>query len=295
MTVHQLKQFFTPRGQALLPGFDDLWQALAFGPQEVAASFAGFSLHSAFQPIFDLKRRSTIGHEALLRAHGPSGATLSPEVVFATADDPAQLVGLDRLCRTLHALNFLRQESGDGGRLFLNVHPRHLLAVHEEHGKAFEAILKHCGIGPGRIVLEVLESGIEDTGLLRRAVRNYRSRGYRIAVDDFGRDHSNFERLLILEPDIVKFDRSLLLRATEDRRVRRVLRRLADIVHDLGAIAVLEGLEQPVHLQIANDAGIDWAQGYLLGRPQRALAAAGDSWPEEEQALIENVLWETAG
>jgi EAL domain-containing protein (putative c-di-GMP-specific phosphodiesterase class I) len=196
--------------------------------------------------------------------------------VVPTDDD--ELVFLDRLCRTVHALNFLLQSKASkngGSDLYLNIHARHLLHVASAHGQTFEEILRRCGLAPAQVVLEIQESAIEDSHRLGDAVANYRERGYRIAIDGFGREHSNFDRLWQLSPDIVKIDRSLVVRAAEDARVRRVLPKVVEIAQELGGHTVAEGIETEAQLDVALEAGIDRVQGFLLAKPQADCLAAG--------------------
>lgn len=236
--------------------------------ERALARFDGLRLSSVFQPLYDLQRRVVIGHEALLRATAPDGRAVGPEAVFSLPAAGSDIVHLDRLVRTLHALNFLVQRQQAGGYLYLNIHPRHLTTICGSHGLVFEAILKRCGLAPADIVLEVLESEIDDDSHLLDAVNNYRQRGYVIAIDDFGRRHSNLDRLWRLQPEIVKLDRSLIVAAAEDKRAALVLAKLVEIIHALSAVAVAEGIETPRQLAIARDAGADLVQGFFLGRPQ---------------------------
>ncbi|MBS1190651.1 MAG: hypothetical protein H6R10_2443 [Rhodocyclaceae bacterium] len=261
-----IRTFNRADGLARPPG-SPVAAELAVVNRRAAARFDGLVLTSAFQPIHDLQRRQVVGHEALLRATTADGEAVAPEAVFALPGAATDLVYLDRLARTVHALNFLVQRQQAGGYLYLNIHPRHLAAISASHGLVFEAILKRCGLAPQDIVLEVLESEIEDDDHLLEAVVNYRQRGYLIAIDDFGRRHSNIDRLQRLQPEIVKFDRSLVVAAAADPRAAQVLARLVDICHTLSAVAVVEGIETPAQLQAARDAGADLGQGYLLGHP----------------------------
>jgi len=251
-------------GAHLNPG-----DSLNLADQRVTGRFAGLTLDSAFQPIAQARSGQVSGHEALLRATAPDGSAIAPEAVFVLPTDGEEIVFLDRLARTVHALNYLLQAKNSGGDLYLNIHPRHLLAISGDHGLVFEAILKRLGLTPERVVLEILESAIDDSGRLAEAVANYRSRGYRIAIDDFGRHHSNFDRLWQLEPAVVKLDRSLIAEASRNPKARRILPRLVEIVHDLEAKVVFEGIETEDQLAIAIDAGADLLQGYYLARPER--------------------------
>lgn len=262
-----IRTFNRADGLATPPGSPVNAELVVAGTR-AAARFDGFTLTSVFQPIVDLQKKRVMGHEALLRATAPEGSAVSPEDVFALPGATSDIVYLDRLTRTLHALNFLVQRRQVGGYLYLNVHPRHLTAVNTSHGLVFEAILKRCGLAPADIVLEVQESEIDDDTRLLDAVANYRQRGYIIAIDNFGRRHSNLDRLWRLKPEIVKLDHSLVAAAAEDERAALVVAKLVEIVHALSAITVAEGIETAAQLKAARKAGVDLVQGHLLGRPE---------------------------
>src|SRR5690606_12878387 len=131
---------------------------------------------------------------------------LSPASVFLLPADADEVVYLDRLCRTLHALNFLLQAGENDGWLALNVHPRHLTGVLSEHGLVFESILQQCGLSPRRVVLEIGITALLQVPHLPMAVQNYRRRGYRIAVDNVPVEQPPLPLLLKLQPDFIKLD-----------------------------------------------------------------------------------------
>ena len=229
--------------------------------------YDGMQLHSAFQPLFLARTMRPVAYEALLRARDGDGTAIPPQEAFERPATPEDIVCFDRLCRTVHAVNFAGQ-ARPGELLFLNVNARHLLSVDGgTHGAAFETLLGHCGLTPAQVVLEILEAGIDDLGRLAEAVTAYQKRGYRIAIDDFGCRHSNFDRLWQLSPDVVKLDRSLILEATSNARARLILPKLVGIIHDLGGEVVCEGVETPEQHALAVNAGVDLLQGYHYARP----------------------------
>lgn len=265
MALSDIVRYLNAR-QRVRHGFaPDAPDALEVVGGRAQARFAELTLDSAFQPIFDLGRGRVVAHEALLRARSTRGAAVPPEQVFARPRGSEELVYLDRLSRTVHALNFVEQNA-EKGALYLNVDPRHLLAA-VDHGLVFESILRHIGIPPEEVVLEILESAIDDLSALRVAIGNFRSRGFRIAIDDFGRGHANFDRLWELRPEVVKFDRHLLVTADRDHRVRAVLSKLVDVAKAHTALVLFEGVETEEQLEIVRESGADLAQGFHLGRP----------------------------
>lgn len=233
--------------------------------------YDGLRLDSAFQPLFHTPSLRPVAHEALLRARDRDGRPMAPELALAVPRDVGDVVYFDRLCRTVHAVNFVCR-AGPEDLLFLNVGGGHLLSVTGgTHGHVFEALLRHCGLSPHRVVLEIVESRIDDLDRLVEAVAAYQKRGYRVAIDDFGCQHSNFDRLWKLTPDIVKLDRSLIVQSEVNPRARTILPKLVEIIHDLGAQAVCEGIETAAQHALAADVGADLVQGFFYARPHADL------------------------
>ncbi|MGE5478359.1 MAG: EAL domain-containing protein [Bacteroidales bacterium] len=265
--AQRLIDYFHDSAACALPG----GQCLRFDGHGVVGLYEDLHLHSAYQPLLDAATLQPLAHEALLRARLDDSTPVPPGEVFGRPSVASHIAFVDRLCRTVHAFNFSVQ-AGDGDVLYLNMDGRHLLNA-GNHGSAFETLLGHCGLTPRQIVIEILESGINDEERLIAAVANYQARGFRIAIDDFGCSHSNFDRLWKLTPDIVKLDRGLIVQSSSNPRARTILPKLIDILHDLGAKVVCEGIETAEQHELVVTAGTDMVQGFLYARPQAALLA----------------------
>lgn len=199
----------------------------------VQARFANLQLSSKFFPIIESSTGKIYGHRADLQAfNGNNGAALEPHAVFVLPSDDDEFIYLDRLVRTLHALNYLTHHIR--GNLLLKVHPRHVLSVPAEHGLAFEELLRPCGLMPEQITLELEIDGIEAVEHLQQAVRNYRQRGYHIAIHRFGRVSLDYERLARLKPEIVSLDPTLL---QSPEQLAIAIRH----IHSLGTMILMEG------------------------------------------------------
>lgn len=235
---------------------------------EVRANFIGLQLSSVFQPVVDVRRNAPLGYEALLRATDHKGKAVAPPAAFHLAEVAERLVKFDRLCRTLHTLNFLNMGKNNG-LLFLNVHPELLVAVNS-HGKVFEQVLHQHHVATHEVVIEIYEGAVSDENRLAEAIANYRERGYKIAIDDFGKEHSNLERLWTLAPEYVKLDGAIIQQAEFNTRLQRILPKLVEIIHELDAEVIIEGVETQAQLELARYAGIHLVQGFLLGRPAAA-------------------------
>lgn len=242
--------------------------ALQFDDNGAIGCYDGLRLYSVFQPILYATDMKPFAYEALLRVRSLTGELIGPQDLFKRTEVSEEILYLDRLCRVIHSINFFTQNPDRKLTLFLNVDGRHLLNVaNGGHGRTFQALLEFCGIRPQQVVLEIVESLVADSTHLIEALESYQKLGYRIAIDDFGSRESNFDRLWNLSPDIVKLDRSLVSQSVVNSRARRVLPKLVDIIHELGATVVCEGIEDDEQHAMAVDAGTDLLQGYYYARP----------------------------
>lgn len=266
-TTPHVEQLRLQLKESLLLDFDEYGLAEQ-STGEFHSTFLGVHLNSAFQPIYDSEAGDLYGHEALLRPSLGGELASTPEFAFSYAEQAGKLVEFDRVSRTLHVLNF-RQIYAENGLLFLNVHPKLLITVNA-HGKVFERILHANSVPTDRVVIEIPENLVDQDKQLEEAIENYRDRGYQIAIDDFGKKHSNLDRLWKINPDFVKLDISLIKEAEHNLNVRKVFTGLINIVRDLGAKPIVEGIETQSQLDIAIQAGATLLQGYFLGKPVTA-------------------------
>lgn len=230
------------------------------------ARWRNYTLHSHFQPIVSFSHRTIVGHEALVRASDESGQPIPPPVLLQQAQSTDALIGLDRLCRLLHIHN--AQRLGLAGYLFLNMHPLALAHLPMSGAAEFmQATLAETGIDVRRLIIEVTEDVIHDDSTFEASVAFLHELGCRVALDDFGAGHSNFDRVWRLRPYVVKLDRSFAVAAASGERERRLLPQIVELLHEAGSLVLLEGIETGEQGHIAMSADIDYAQGYHFGRP----------------------------
>lgn len=249
------------------------------GQGKVTGVFRDYSIATAFQPIYSLTHRSPVGYEALCRVRGADGSTIPPLELFRQVHGEAENVLLDRLCRAIHVHNFSAFPDKISW-IFLNVNPL-TTVVGKNYGPFFRDMLQHYQLPPDRVVVEILEQDIHDEAILSAAVDYYKELGCLVALDDFGAAHSNFDRLWRIQPDIVKFDRSIILQAEASGIVRKALPSLVGLVREIGCLTLMEGVETEPQALIAIDAGVDMVQGYYFGYPGESLV-----YPSENESRL---------
>lgn len=218
--------------------------------------YAGIRLESKFLPIVNTASGALHGHASTIQAFGlTNNVPMLPEAVFVLPSDDEEFVHLDRLVRTLHALNYLTRPTR--GNLLLRVHPRHILCVPANHGLAFEEILRPCGLFPDQITLEIDTDAVENSAHFIDAIASYRSRGYNIAVSNFGRTQLDFGFLRAIQADIVKLSPILL---GSSHPVGRIINN----IHKLQARVLIDGIDTGKLRQSAADFDIDLLQAHMI-------------------------------
>ena len=229
--------------------------------------FNTLTLSSQYQPIFGLADKCAIGYEALVVGTNLSGHEFRADTVFALSANHDEELFLDWLARALHLRNFSNMGAARG-QLFLNAYPD--AAVEDpHHPEVFARIIDFYNVSPEDVVVEILETGVDDEIQLSDAAVLYRKMGCKIAIDDFGVGYSNFDRLWRLQPDMVKLDGSIIRSAARDKHARIVLANMVKLVKECGANVAIEGIENSTEAKLAIDVGADFLQGYFFGRPSK--------------------------
>ena len=124
---------------------------------------------------------------------------------------------------------------------------------------------------PGEFCIEISEQQlIGQPTYLAEPVRRLKAAGIMVAIDDMGFGRSPIEALVVLDPDIVKIDRSLVAQCDTDLTTQHSCARLVKILHSLEIPAIAEGVETAEELAVLAKLGVEFAQGFHMGRPRSA-------------------------
>jgi len=235
-----------------------------FDLQEVLLSD---QLSTVFQPILDLRGRSVLGYEALTR--GPAASVYHmPLRLFEMAEEADLVFELDRKCRRRALASAVTLPNSL--KLFINVYPSAMYDP-ECQGPALVRLVEDLGLSADRIVLEITEkSAIENYSLFAETLRELTSLGFAVAVDDVGAGYSGLEKIAHLNPRYLKFDRELIRNIDSSYIRREMARALKAFAERIGSAIIAEGIEREGELQTLMELGIDYGQGFLLGRPAAA-------------------------
>ena len=227
-------------------------------PGRVVAQFYQSRLTSEFQPVVRASDSGIAGHHGLLRVYDERGQPVAPWNVFARASSDEQLVQLDRLTRTVHALNYFR-DADESRSLFLNVEQRLLRHVAADHGAYFESILAQLGIAPSRVVIVLPASAVDEPVSFVRAAISYRIRGYRVLAQLRSVREADLAHVFLADPHYVAVDATPTPPSPEGEGELRAL--VASLARR-GIHPVARRIQDEAQARAARDAGFTYLQGW---------------------------------
>ena len=243
--------------------------------EEVGAALENGEITYFVQPIFDLEQDRIEGVEALIRWVKPDGEILLPgQFLDLMADSYKRGVRPPLEAANEAAIGFSKLDppiycGWNISSKFLNN-----TVIPGLDADWLKALFN--GLPPEMTVFEIVESTVIDNpAATKTLIKTLRSRGMRIALDDFGIGMSNLERLLEYPIDILKIDRSFVQSQTRESR-EGIMHGLVEMSKTMGFQIIAEGIETQSQLDLVRAAGITHAQGYFLGKPQTA-----DYWLKE--------------
>ncbi|RZI59182.1 MAG: GGDEF and EAL domain-containing protein, partial [Pseudomonas sp.] len=218
----------------------------------------------AYQPIVDIATGQVVSGEALVRWQHPTRGTIMPGefIPIAERNDLIERLGelvLRIACRDAASWSSPIQVN-------VNVSPRQLKSG--RFPQILTEALEESQLPPQRLGLEVTETLLLDsTGKMLQQLQSFRDLGIKLVLDDFGSGYSSLSYLHKIDVDGIKLDADFL-KKLPDRKVAAIYRMVATLAADLNIYVVAEGIEDPAQLEWLKKNGIQFGQGYLLGRPE---------------------------
>lgn len=231
--------------------------------------FNGLSLRSVYQPIFR-RDNSILGFEALIRAKDEQGQNINPAELFRylhPSDEAfSDQISIDKLARVIHLRNFAKHAGQHW--IFLNMLPSSAVASIEKFSSQHLMLerLAELGIPRAHIVLEVLEHLYDDSTRLSFATQQSVENGFKIAIDDYGVEGSQEERVRQMTPSIMKIDRSILSGFIEGDQ--DPMHRAIALAKEVCAQVLVEGIEDKDEYNAMLALDVDYFQGFYLGLPK---------------------------
>lgn len=218
-----------------------------------------------FQPILDVQVGKVVGYEVLSRIE-VDGEIMRADEFVEIAEKIGVIHRLDCLVIEL-ALQRLAAE-GHQGYIFLNLSPRAM--VLNEFARSLRQIVADSGIPPERIVFEITERDtVKNLALMERFLNDLKFDGFKLAIDDFGSGFSSFHYLRRFPVDFLKVEGDFVVNILNNTKDRAFVQSMQSLAHELGIQVIAEFVETAEVLEELKQMGMDMAQGYHIGRPDR--------------------------
>ena len=219
-----------------------------------------------YQPIVALASGRCIGVEALLRWRRPTGELIAPDLFIPAAEQAGLITSI-----TERMLQLVQHDTG----AWLAAHPDFHVAVNLSPADIesptlvawLDRFMRETGARPASLTLEITERGLVDIAAARDVMRQLHARGYEIAIDDFGTGYSSLSYLESLELDILKIDRAFVEAIGTRAPTSQVVNHIIAMARAMGMRMVAEGVERQSQADYLQAHQVQYAQGWLFGRP----------------------------
>ncbi len=216
-----------------------------------------------YQPIVDVKSRKIYKYECLARVVD-KGKVISPFVFLGAA---GRLGLLTSITKSMINKSF-KYFSNKNIKFSINITERDILDGYLVEFIKLKA--KMHGINPTNVTFEVLENLTlsNESDMVNKTIGLVKDYGCDIAIDDFGSENSNFSRLLSLRSDYIKIDAAFVKGCDQDLEKQKIIGAIVQLTKRLGIKSVAEYVSSEPIYETIKHLGVDYAQGYLFGKPE---------------------------
>ena len=224
----------------------------------------------AYQPIYDLERRTPIAAEALMRWH-PSPSEAFPAADFidiARANGLIQQLGDHLRHRAVHDIGAIQRSSGRLGSFLLSLNVSTEEVVEHDLTRVIQDLCATADVKPNSLIVEMSETTlITQHTEATRTIEELRALGLRVALDDFGSGYSSLSHLARSPVDLLKIDPSITATIVDDDESSAIVDAIVHLARRLKIGVSAEGIETEEQLAELRRAGVRSGQGHLLARP----------------------------
>lgn len=221
-----------------------------------------------YQPVVSTKNGCICGLEALARWEDPNYGLLSPGAFIEILEEYRQIYKLDQYI--IEAVCRDYRDASDNKKPFAPVSlnfSRLDFELCDIVGYLCETVEKY-GVPKNFIDIEITESALTDQqDFLPNAIKNLRSFGYKVWLDDFGSGYSSLNVLKDYQFDVLKIDMKFLSGFKDNEKTRPILENIVSLTKQLKMLSLTEGVETAEQFSFLEAIGCDRAQGYLFSKP----------------------------
>lgn len=223
-----------------------------------------------YQPIYNTKLGKYTSAEALIRMRDHTGKFIPPDVFIPIAEKSSLILDigdfvLEEVCRTLS-----EEKLSDYGFEYIEVNLSIIECLQSNLASKVMGTLKKFNIPPSQINLEITETASDDfNDIVDQNIKIMNKYGISFSIDDFGTGYSSLTRILALNVQIIKLDRSIVQAPflSDDTNAMLLLENFVHTASSTGASIVAEGVETKEMARGIINLGCEYIQGYYFSRP----------------------------
>jgi sensor c-di-GMP phosphodiesterase-like protein len=243
-------------------------------PTQIKLALKNDEFYLLYQPVVDLRTLRCVGAEALIRWKRSDGKPIGPVEFIPVAETSGLIVDITR-----KVIKLVAHEAA----LLIKNHPDLHIAINvsaedlnsPEMPTRLTDMLEEMNALPENIVIEATERGFMDPDQARDVLLSVRAQGFKVAIDDFGTGNSSLSYLATYKLDFLKIDKMFVDSIATTLPTRQVTMHIIEMAHSLNLKMIAEGVETIEQRDILRAAGVQFAQGWVFGKPMpiQALAA----------------------
>ena len=239
-----------------------------------------------FQPVVKLSSGRVSHYETLLRMIDDTGELLGPVEFIPVAERIGLIHHID-LWVVSHTIDYIAALPKTQENICFTVN----LSSHALQGDYLLPVIKKklesTWISPSRLTFEITETAaVSNFSKTREMVSKIRALGCRFALDDFGAGFSSFNYIKNFPVDYLKIDGQFISNLAVDHSDQVLVKSMVEVAHSLGKKAIAEYVSNAEILRVLKEIGVDYVQGYLLGKPELELL-------EDQHISIDQLLGKT--
>ena len=221
-----------------------------------------------YQPIVQISTGKITHHEVLLRMQGENGKVVAPDAFLPAAVRFGLMAEIDSwvVTRAIASLAEYRKER-PGLRFSINLSANAFET--EDLAEIVQVNLEKHGVPANAIIIEITESlAVRHLSYVEQQMAALRRLGCELALDDFGTGYSSFGYLQRLPMDYIKIDGCFIRDLVKNPVDQKMVRLIGEIGREAGMRTIAEYVKDGPALSLLGELGIDFAQGYYIGRPE---------------------------
>ncbi len=219
-----------------------------------------------FQPILDIKTKQITHHEILLRLVQEDGEIVSPGSFIPDAEQTGLINSIDFYV-IRQAIQFLSDTADESSQVAINLSGK---TINDQNLVSYiQELLSAYKVSPDRVIFEVTETAaVADILVASRIMNEINAIGCKFALDDFGIGFSSFYYLKKLPVEYIKIDGAFIRSIVDNLDDQLFVQAITTVISGLGKKTVAEFVEDKAALELLQEYGVDYAQGYYIGKPQ---------------------------